>query len=69
LIASIDFYALSAPTSLSPRFKSYQILIAVALYSFVWLDLFHPLGGTWNSTRLTRNTIVRDQLGHFSWES
>jgi len=26
------------------------------------------LGETWNSTRLTRNTIVRDQLGHFNWE-
>jgi hypothetical protein len=27
------------------------------------MDLFHPLGETWNSARLTRNTTVSDQLG------
>ena len=46
--------------------KGRNILISLILYSIVWIGLFHPLGETWNSTRLMRNTIVRDQLGHFN---
>jgi hypothetical protein len=52
----------------SSRFKGYKMLIPVTSYSIVWFGFFHPLGETWNSTRLTRNAIVRDQLGHFNWE-
>jgi hypothetical protein len=44
------------------------MLISMTLNSIVWIGLFHPLGETWNSTRLTRNTIFRDQLGRFNWE-
>jgi hypothetical protein len=44
------------------------MLISVTLYSIVWISLFHPLGETWNSTRLMRSTIVRNQLGLFNWE-
>ena len=46
------------------RFKSYNILIFQTPYSIVWIDLFHPLGETRNSARLTHNAIDRDQLGH-----
>ena len=49
-------------------FKGYKTLISVTLYTIVWIDLFHTFGEKWNSTRLTRNTIDRDQLGHFNWE-
>jgi hypothetical protein len=49
-------------------FKGYIIPISAALYSIVWIGIFHPLGETWNSARLTRNAIVRDQLGHFNRE-
>jgi len=44
------------------------MLIFIALPSMVWLCLCHPLGEPWNSTRLARNTIVRDRLGHFNYE-
>jgi hypothetical protein len=44
------------------------MLISINLYSMVWIGLFHPLGEAWHSTRLTRNTIVREQLGHYNWE-
>ena len=50
------------------RFKDYNVLISIILYSMVRIGRIHPLGETWNLTRLTRNTIVRDQLGHFNWE-
>jgi hypothetical protein len=51
---------------LGQGFKGYEMLISVILYSIVWMGLSHPLGETWNSTRLTRNNIVRDQLEHFN---
>jgi hypothetical protein len=44
------------------------VLISVTLNSIVWIGLFHPLGETWISTRLTRYTIVKNQLGHINWE-
>ena len=53
---------------LGQGFKGYKMLISVDLYPIVWFGLFHPLGETGNSTRLTRNTMVRDQLGYFNVE-
>jgi hypothetical protein len=44
------------------------MLITETLYSIVWIGPFHPLDETWNSTLLTRNAIVRDQLKHFNRE-
>jgi len=38
-------------------FKGYKMLISETLCFMVWIGLFHALGYTWNSTRLTRNTI------------
>ena len=48
--------------------KVFKIMISIILYSIVWIGLFHPLGETWNSARLMRNSVVRDQLGHFNRE-
>jgi len=68
------FYELGFPSAhrdipgLDQGFKVCKILKSLILYSIIWIGLFHPLGETWNSTRLMRNTIVRDQLGHFNWE-
>ena len=68
------FYGLVLPSphldmpGLGQGFKVYKMLISVTLYSIVWIGLFHPLGEIWNSTRLMRNTIVKDQLGYFNWE-
>jgi hypothetical protein len=53
---------------LGQGFKGYKMLISVTLCSIVWIGLFHPLGETWNSILLTRNTIVRDQLGYLNRE-
>jgi hypothetical protein len=44
------------------------MLISEALYPIVWISLFHPLGETWNLNRLTRNTIIKDELGYFNSE-
>jgi hypothetical protein len=49
-------------------FKGYKMLISETLYSIVWIGPFHPLDETWNSTRITRNAIVRDQIEHFNRE-
>ena len=68
------FYGLVFPSphldmpGLGQGFKGYNILISVTLYSIVWIGRFNLLGETWNSTQLTRNTIIRDQLWHFNWE-
>jgi hypothetical protein len=48
-------------------FKGYKMLISVTLHLIVWVGLFKPLGETGNSTRLTPNSMVRDQLWHFNW--
>ena len=56
------FYGLGFPSphidmpGLGQGFKSYNILIFIALCSTVRIGLFHPLGETRNSTRLTRYT-------------
>jgi hypothetical protein len=41
--------------SLGQGFKGYKMMISPNLYSMVWMGRFHPLGETWDSTRLTRN--------------
>jgi len=41
---------------------------SLILYPIVWIGRLHPLDETWNSARLKRNTIVRDQLGNFNRE-
>jgi hypothetical protein len=38
------------------------MLISISLHSTVCFGLFHPLGKTWNSTQLTRNTNVSETL-------
>jgi len=50
------------------RFKDSKILIFEILYSIFWTGLFHPLGETWSSSRLTHITIVKDPLGRFNRE-
>jgi hypothetical protein len=50
--------------------KTADIRICI-LHSFNWS--LSPLGETWNSSRLTRKSNVRDKLGHFklghfNWE-
>ena len=53
---------------LGQGFKGFKMLNSVTLYSIVWIGLHHPLGETWDSAPLMRNTIDRDQLGHFNRE-
>jgi len=44
------------------RFKGYKMLINIVFYPMVWIGLFHLLGETWNSTRLTGHTMVNDSI-------
>ena len=61
-------YILFTPKVIGSGFKGYNMLISITLGPIVWIGLFHPLGETWNWTRLTRKTIDRDHLEHFNWE-
>ncbi len=44
------------------------MLISIILCPIVWIGIFHPMGKICYSVRLMRNTLVREQLGHFNWE-
>ena len=71
---AFTFYGIRFPSphldmpGLGQGFKGFGVLILVTLFSIVWVGLFHPMGETLNSSRLTRITIVKDQLGHFNRE-
>ena len=48
-------------------FRGYEMLMSERLYAIFWIGRFNPRGEKWNSTQLTRNTIIGNLLWHFNW--